>query len=426
MVFGAAKRGLGVPALLDAITRYLPGPEDTSRDALSGVVFKLDRDPAMGRLAYVRLFGGSLRNRDSVRNATQGYDGKVTQIRKMYARAHEDVGELAAGDIGALCGLGAVRAGDVLGDPAGVPRSHALAAPTLSVRVHPAAERDLPRLVEALQDLTDEDPLLDVQWLPEVREVHVTVMGTIQVEVLDTVLRARFGLEARFDPPTVIYRETPARSGEGFESYTMPKPCWAVLRFAIEPGARGSGLVYSSLVSAKRLLPHYQREVERRVPEALTQGLRGWQVTDLTVTLVDGEYHHIHTHPLDWSIATPLAIMNGLVNCGTTLLEPLYRFRLTVPEDLAGRVLGELIRMRGTLEPAAAQGGRYVVEGDLPVATSLDFPRRLGMLTGGRGVLSTRFGGYQPSPPDVEAARQRVGVDPRDRPKFILARRGAL
>jgi ribosomal protection tetracycline resistance protein len=427
VLFGSAKLGIGMSELLDGVADYLPAPPHAAVDhAPAGVVFKLDHDAVMGRVAYVRLFGGRVRARDLVHNATQGHDRKVTQIRKMYARVHEELSEFAAGDIAAVCGLGQVRAGDVLGDPASVPHAPQVAMPLLSVRVRPIQPGDFPRLLEALQQLSDEDPLLDLQWIPEVRELHIKVMGTVQVEILQNMLHSRFHLDALFDPPTVIYRETPARAGEGYEAYTMPKPCWAILRFLIEPGPRGSGLAYGGHVPANRLLPAYQREVERRVPEALKQGLLGWQVTDLRVTLIDGEHHLVHTHPLDWSIATPMAIMNGLANTGTILLEPLYQFRLTVPEECSGKVLGDLLRMRATISTQTFGGTRSLIEGSLPVATSLDYPAHLGMVTGGRGVLTTRYGGYQPAPTDVHATRDRIGVNPLDRAKFILAMRGAL
>jgi ribosomal protection tetracycline resistance protein len=428
VLFGASARaGLGVRELMDAIVELLPPPPAAKEaDPFSAVVFKLDRDPAMGRVAYVRLFGGRLRNRDAVANATQGIDAKVSQIRKMYARHHEDVGTLEAGDIAALCGLGTVRVGDVLGDPDAVPPAHSLATPVLSVRVHPDAVADYARLALALQELNDEDPLLDLQWNPEIRELHVKVMGTIQIEVLTSLLRSRFGLNARFDPPTVIYQETPTQAGEGYVAYTMPKPCWAILRFAIEPGPRGSGLQYSSVVNPTDLLANYQREVEKRVPEALRQGLLGWQVTDLKITLIYGQHHVYHTHPLDWWVATPMGIMDGLTNTGTTLLEPVYAFRISVPETLGGKVLGDLISMRADFEPPVVAGGRFTVDGLLPVATSMDYPVRLSALTSGRGTISLRFHGYQPAPPDVHAERQRTGVDPRDRAKYILSVRGAL
>ena len=424
---GAVLRGVGARELLDAIVAYLPPPPaGAAEQPLAGVVFKLDRDPAMGRVAYVRLFGGRLRNRETVRNTTRGEEAKVSQIRKMYARHHEDIGAIAAGDIAALCGLGAVRVGDVLGSAAGVPPMERLAVPVLNVRVHPESPADLPRLVQALQELTDEDPMLDLQWHSKIRELHVKVMGAIQIEVLGSLLRSRFGLGARFDPPSVIYRETPTQPGEGFVAYTMPKPCWAVLRFRIEPGARGSGLQYAANVPADRLLPAYQREVERRVPEALQQGLLGWQVTDLKVTLIDGEHHLVHTHPLDWFVATPMGIMDGLTNTGTTLLEPIYSFRITVPEELGGKILGDLLQMRGQFDGPVVAGGRFTVDGTVPVATALDYPIRLASLASGRGVMSTRFAGYQPAPAGVIANRERLGVDPRDRAKYILSVRGAL
>ena len=426
VLFGASNKGLGVRELLEAVVRYLPPPAADPGAPLAGVVFKVERDNAMGRMAYVRLYGGQVRNRDGVAIPTRGADGKVTQIRKMYARHHEDVGALQAGEIGVLCGLGAVRVGDVLGDPAGVPAVHEWVHPVLSVRVHPMREADLPKLVEALQELTDEDPHLDFRWLQEVRELHVKVMGAIQIEILTSLLQSRFGLAVRFEAPSVIYCETPTHVGEGYEAYTMPKPCWAVLRFHMEPGARGSGLVYSSVVGADQLLPAYQREVEKRVPQALEQGLRGWQVTDLRVTLVYGQHHIYHTHPLDWAVATPMAIMNGLTNTGTTLLEPLYSFRATVPDEAGGRLLSELVQMRGQFEPPVVTGGRFIVDGVLPVATSLDFGPRLASLTGGRGVIATRFAGYQAAPAGVSVARPRMGVNPLDRAKYILSVRGAL
>ena len=140
VLFGSAKKGIGVAELLDAMAWYLPPPRAAeAQSPVHGLVFKLERDSAMGRVAYVRLFGGQVRTRDVVHNATQGYDGKVTQIRKMYARFHEDVRELTAGDIAGLCGLGAVRVGDVLGDPAGVPHLSKIAIPLLRVRVHAEA-----------------------------------------------------------------------------------------------------------------------------------------------------------------------------------------------------------------------------------------------------------------------------------------------
>lgn len=426
VLYGASNRGIGVDKLMDAIIKLLPPPAGDPDAPLSGIVFKLDKDPTMGRVAYVRLYEGVLRNRDAARNYTQDIEEKITQIRKVEGQRSEDVGVLSAGDIAAVFGWSRARIGDVIGSPDGVPGERRLAEPLLTVQAHWRNESEYAAVVAAFQELAEEDPQLDVQWLPEDRELHLKVMGPIQVEVLGQMMVSRFGLEVTFGEPSVIYKETPIAPGEGFVAYTMPKPCWAILRFKIEPLPRGSGLSFSSVVRTERLLERYQKEVARRVPEALEQGLRGWPVTDLKITLVEGEHHVWHTHPLDFVVATPMGIMDGLVNTGTKLLEPMLNFRLSTPEEFGGKILSELVLMRGTFDTPIVRGGRMELEGALPVATSLDFPARLGSLTKGRGTLTAFFGGYRDCPSDVEATRRRRGVNPLDTAKWILATRNAL
>ncbi|MFC4812216.1 GTP-binding protein [Paenibacillus sp. GCM10023250] len=426
VLFGASGRGLGVTELMDAIVTYLPAAAGSTEGPASGVVFKMERDPVMGKIAYVRLYEGTIRNRDAVYNHTRDVYDKVTQIRRVHGAKSEDIGVLAAGDIAAVYGLSRARIGDVLGSPEGVPGEKRLAVPLLTVQVQWGSEADYPAVVAAFQELADEDPLLDLQWLQDERELHLKVMGPIQMEVLTSILLSRFKLAVTFGAPSVIYKETPAMAGEGFVAYLAPKPCWAILRFAIEPGERGSGLVYKSLARGERLLESYQNEVARRVPEALQQGLRGWEVTDLSVTLVEGEHHVWHTHPLDFVIATPMGIMNGLANVGTKLLEPLLRFRMSVPEEYGGKVMNELVVMRGEFDAPVLRQERMELEGLLPVATSLDFPARLGAMTKGRGTLTTFFAGYRECPPDVDVSRPRRGVNPLDEAKYILSMRNAM
>ncbi|NWL89936.1 GTP-binding protein [Paenibacillus sp. 79R4] len=426
VMYGAASRGTGIAALLDAIVQYLPDAGGNPQGALSGIVFKIERDKTMGRMAYVRVYEGSMRNRDIVYNHTQGIQEKVTQIRKVEGGRTEDLGLLEAGDIAAVCGLTQVRIGDVLGGPEAIPPEAHLAVPLLTVRVHWANEEQYPQVVQALQGLSDEDPLLDVQWLQDERELHAKVMGPIQLEILSSILETRYGLAVTFGQPSVIYKETPLQEGEGFIAYTMPKPCWAILRFKIEPGPRGSGLVYESQVKSEELLAQYQNEVQRRVPEALMQGLYGWEVTDLKVTLVYGQHHVWHTHPLDFAVATPMGIMDGLTNTGTALLEPMLRVRIIVPEENGGRVMNDLAQMRGTFEPPVLQGERMLIEGRVPLATSMNYPVELSSYTKGRSTFASFFDGYEPCPPEVKAVRQRRGVNPLDQAKYILSVRKAL
>jgi ribosomal protection tetracycline resistance protein len=426
ILFGVSSKGLGVTDLMDAMIEYLPEPSGDAENPLSGVVFKIERDKTMGKLAFVRVYHGTIRNRDIVVNTTQGIEEKVTQIRKIDGRKVEDIGLVQAGDIAAICGLAQARIGDILGDPGAVPLAPQMAVPLLNVQVFAADELQYAALAAALQELTEEDPLLDMQWLQEERELHLKVMGPIQLEIITSLLKTRFGLTVTFGPPSVIYKETPSTAGEGYIAYTMPKPCWAILRFRIEPGQQGSGLRYQSLVRTESLLVRYQNEVERRMPEALQQGLYGWEVTDIIVTLIEGEHHVWHTHPLDFAVATPMGIMDGLAHTGTTLLEPLLRFRITVPEETGGKVMNDLIQMRATFDVPVTIKNRLTVEGILPVATSLDYAVKLGSLTGGRGTMTTFFAGYQPCPSDFQISRPRRGVNPLDQSKYILSVRKAL
>ncbi|KAA1187550.1 GTP-binding protein [Paenibacillus sp. B2(2019)] len=426
MVYGVAAKGLGITALLDAMVEYFPRAGGNVEGPVSGIVYNIQRDKSMGRMAFVRLYEGTIRNRDTVMNYTQDIQGKVTQIRKVEGGRTEDVGSLEAGDIAVIYGLSGVRIGDVLGHPEAIPEEAKLAVPLLTVRVFWGTDMDDHKVIGALQELADEDPLLDAQWLQDERELHIKVMGPIQLEILNSVLEERYALKVTFGQPSVIYKETPASAGEGFIAYTMPKPCWAILRFQIEPGPPGSGLVYDSVVRSSDLLPQYQSETARRVPEALQQGLYGWEVTDLKVTLIEGQHHVWHTHPLDFAVATPMGIMDGLARVGTKLLEPILQVRIVVPEENGGRVMNDLVQMRGTFEPPVLQGERMIIEGRLPLATSLDYPVTLSSYTKGRSTFTSFFAGYEECPPDVSAERTRRGVNPLDQAKYILSVRKAL
>lgn len=426
LVYGVAAKGTGITELLDAMIDYFPRAGGDAEQPLSGIVYNIQRDKSMGRMAFLRLYEGTIRNRDTVTNYSQGIEAKVTQIRKVEGGRTEDVGALEAGDIAVVYGLSGVRIGDVLGRPDAIPQEAKLAVPLLTVRVFWGADMDDHKVIGALQELADEDPQLGAEWLPEERELHIKVMGPIQLEVLDSVLQSRYGLKVTFGQPSVIYKETPRAAGEGYVAYLMPKPCWAILRFHIEPGPPGSGLVYESVVRSSDLLPQYQNETARRVPEALQQGLYGWEVTDLKVTLVEGNHHVWHTHPLDFAVATPMGLMDGLNRIGTRLLEPILAVRIALPEENAGRVMNDLVQMRGSFEPPVLQGERMIIEGRLPLATSLDYPVTLSSYTKGRSTFASAFAGYEPCPPDVTAERTRRGVNPLDQAKYILSVRKAL
>lgn len=420
---GSALKGEGIDALLDAIKFYLPAPKLS--EGLSAVVAGIGHDRVMGKTALVRMYGGSLSNRDGVTIPSTGELQKISQVRRRGAKRYSDIGSVSGGDIAQLCGLPGLKIGDIIGEKPPIPPV-SLSEPLLRVKVVPERDGEYTPLVQALSELSDEDPKLNMQWESETRELFISILGRIQLESISALLDERFALHPSFGPPSVIYKETPSKTGEGFDSYTMPKPCWAVLRFLIEPLPRGSGLEYSSVVENNKIFYRYQHQVEQALPGALRQGNYGWEVTDLRVTLIDGGHHTIHTHPLDFVTCTPMAILDGLRNTGTTLLEPMQRVRITVREDLGGRVIRDILDMRGEFDSPVIKKGSFTLEGLLPVSTSMDYPAEIGIMSGGRGLMSASFAGYRPCPVELGATTPYRGICPLDRAKYILKIRGAI
>lgn len=422
---GSALTDTGVDLLLDALTSYAsPVRNDPEEADLSGVVFKIEHDKTMGKVSFVRLYGGELRNRDTI--LLPGGEHKITQIRRCHADRFTDVGVAKRGDVAAICGLSSAKVGDVLGRKSDLLKEYALSVPLLKVRVQHSDQLSVASVLTSFRELAEEDPKLDVCYNEDEKEIDISITGTVQLEILTALCKERYGFDVTFSPPTVIYKETPLSHGFGFDAYTMPKPCWAVIKFEIEPGPRGSGLVYKSVVPNGKILYRYQNHIATCLPDALKQGVYNWEVTDLKVTLVDGGSHHIHTHPLDFFLCTPLALIDGLQNTGTGLMEPINRIRVVAPEEFAGRIIGDMVAMRGQYDSPVIADGRITLEAEVPVAESLDYSVRLAAATGGKARLSSRFLRYDLCPPGVGQPTKRRGPDPRDRAKWILYHRNAM
>jgi len=301
-----------------------------------------------------------------------------------------------------------------------------LREPLLAVRVTPVDRSKDPECRRALMELAGEDPLLSIAYNEETKETTLKAMGKMQLEILDEMLRTRFSLPCQFTQPQLIYRETVTAPCEGFVAYTMPKPCWAIISLLIEPLPRGSGIQFESKVAPKDIALRYQHQVENALPLALRQGMKGWQVTDVKITLTGGNHHEIHTHPLDFIVATPMAMMDGLRRGGTQLLEPVLEAHIWAPEHLSGRIISDINQMRGSVEQTVNARGMMRILATLPAATSLSYPETLLQLTSGRGGMTTKLIGYQNAPDNVQEEMPRRGVNPLDTAKYILAARSAL
>lgn len=430
---GSALKNDGVGELLEAIVKYLPSPAHS--DELCGVVFASRQDRNLGRGVWVRLYGGSLEAREVITlpAGTDPITGEQKQVQYKITQIHDTElspsGRIGCGEIGVVYGLGDVRIGQILGHKELAGRRvepGSLRTPLIAVQAIPSSPDKMQDLRRACEILSGEDPLLQVQYVRYLNELHLKVMGAIQLEILEELLLSRFDLKVTFDDPAIIYKETVSRPCVGFVAYTMPKPCWAILKFEITPAPRGSGVTFSSTVPLARIMGCYQRQVEQTIPAALKQGRRGWEVTDVNIKLVDGEHHLMHTHPLDFIVATPMGIQDGLERGGSTLLEPILAARFILPSDFMGRVMSDVVAMRGEVTDSEYDGDRVILNALIPVESSLDYSIKLAAFTSGRGAMSVKLHGYRECPPELGRTAKRRSIDPLDKSKYILAVRGAL
>ncbi len=430
---GSALTGEGVDALLDAMTAFLPPPR--MQDALSGVVFASETDRVLGRGVWVRLYGGSLAARQGVElpgrldpatGTVSMVTQKITQVRNVDG---SDCGKIEAGGIGVIFGLGHLPVGQVIGKEEDLPRRvrpGSFRTPLLTVKAVPENPEDMDRLRKAAAEMSEEDPLLEASYSRTLGELQFHVMGNIQQEILEEDLKTRYDLDVKLMKPSVMYRETIARETVGFAAYTMPKPCWAILKFLMKPLPPGSGITFESIVPGRQILEGYQHQVEQALPLALKQGRLGWPVTDVAITLIDGNHHQFHTHPLDFIVATPWAIQDGLARGGSVLLEPILRIRFLLPPECVGRVMSDVAGMRGTVVDTQADAERVVLTALVPLASSMDYAQVLSAVTSGRGGMSVQLNGYAPCPLELGTTCPRRGVDPLDTSRYILAARSAL
>lgn len=423
---GAAKYSIGIDNLLSAIQTYLPIAKhsDTNKPP-SGIVFKVTHHPQHGRIAHTRLYQGKISVRDKIMH--KGEYLKANQLIQKLGCNEQHVNAYSNGDIAGICGLPNVLPGDILGETIPeLPENVSMHSPLLTVQAKAQNDRDYAALADALTELSAEDPALEFEWLKEEQELHIKIMGWIQIQILESVLENQYGISAKFENPTVIYKETPSQTGEGFVRYWMPKPCWAILKFKIEPLPKGSGVIYESEISVDDVHRKYQNEVERTIPKALKQGIKGWEVTDIRITLIEGEDHPVHSRPGDFIVATPMGIMEGLKTTGTKFLEPILDFRISADEDLLGNIAGDITQMRGTFSAPTIENGKFILKGKLPLASSLDYPVKLASRSGGKASIHTSLSHYQACDDNLGVERAYKGISPLDTSKYILKARKAL
>ncbi len=425
VLFGSAKMDLGIETLLNQITTLFQVKNSINNEP-SAKIFKVEYDTKLGRLAHAKLYSGQLKNKDTIWSHHLKKEIKINQIFQRKLGKMVQVGELAAGEIGVMTTSDLVLAGDVLGKENFEDDFNKISQAVLSVQAVAEEEKDYQQLGEALEILNIEDPQLDFRWYKEEHEFHLKILGPIQTEVLKDSLANRFGISTNFLTPKVIYQETPKQSAEGYVQYWMPKPCWAIMTFLIEPAPLGSGVTFLSKVRTDDISVKYQNEVKRAIPWSLRQGIKGWEVTDIKITLMEGSEHTMHSNPGDFLLATPMGIMRGLELAETELLEPMYAFQIKANQELLGAIASDLNQMNAQINSPTFDDDFFILTGRVPVEKAMNYGIKFSATTSGKGRLKLTLDGYEKTITSEEKIRAYKGVSPLDEAQWILHNRGAF
>jgi ribosomal protection tetracycline resistance protein len=406
--FGSAITGAGVDALTAGIAELLPAEQGDVDGPLSGTVFKIERGGAGERIAYARVFSGTVKTRDRL-TVRGDEEAKVTALEVFDRGSVVQQASVSAGRIAKLWGLGPVQIGDAIG--AARPTSgYTFARPTLETVVVPHRTADRGALHVALTQLAEQDPLIAFRQDETRRELSVSLYGEVQKEVIQATLANDFGLGVSFRETTTICIERPVGTGAAVEIMEQdPNPFLATVGLRVDPAPVDSGVAFRLEVELGSMPSAFFNAVEETVMQTLSQGgLHGWEVTDCTVTMTHSGYaaRQSHSHAVfdksmsstagDFRSLTPLVLMSALGKAGTAVYEPMHRFGLELPADTLGPALAVLARLRGVPDAPTMRGSSCLLEGEIPAARVHELTQQLPALTRGEGVLESAFDRYQP------------------------------
>ena len=408
--FGAALHLTGVGEFLEALRRFTVPP--VYPEAFAARVYKITRDPQAGRLTWLKVTGGCLRVRTTVAYTPRGgepMEEKVIQLRQYSGAGFKPVDEVPAGEVCAVAGLSALRAGDVLGaEPEGI---RPLLNPVMTYRLNLPPQCDVRTALPKLRQLEEEEPQLHIAWNEQLRELQLQLMGEVQLEIVKSLISERFGWEVTIDSGRISYRETIAAPVEGVGHFE-PLRHYAEVHLLLEPLPLGSGLVFCSTCSEDVLDRNWQRLILTHLKEKTHPGvLTGSPITDMKLTLAAGRAHLKHTEGGDFRQATYRAVRQGLMQARSVLLEPYYRFTLTVPPEQLGRAINDIRAMSGTFGAPRETPGGMQLSGSVPVSEMQGYAAQLAAYSRGQGRLSCLAEGYVPCH-NTQQVVAELGYDP--------------
>ncbi|MBC7235301.1 MAG: elongation factor G [Chloroflexi bacterium] len=430
---GAALRNKGVQPVLDAIVDYLPSPLDVPpirgvhpetgeeivrhadpQEPLAALVFKIVTDPFVGRLAYMRLYSGTLRSNSSVHNYPKDRKERIGRLLHMYANHREEVDQVSAGDIVAVGGLKFTFTGDTLCDPAHpvVLESIVFPEPVIYVAIEPRTAAEEQKMLDALRALADEDPTFKFRVDENTGQTLISGMGELHLEILVERLMREFNVRAKVGKPQVAYRETitkRVRSDGEFTLQRSGKLLSAAVTLELAPLAKGQGFVFENELPPIRLPAEYAKAVRAAVEESLAAGvLAGYPIVDIRVTLVDAMFVEGETSEAAFHSAASIAFNKGVREAGPVLLEPIMRIEVVAPEENTGDVIADMNARRGEIQGMEPlPGGVQAIRGLVPLAEMFGYATDVRSVTQGRGAFTMEFDHYAPVPESV--AQQILG-----------------
>ena len=420
---GSSLKNKGTQILLDAVIDYLPSPVDIPAvqgiDAdneeeiielpaddsapMSALVFKIVTDPYVGRLAYFRVYSGVINQGSMVLNTSKGKRERIGRLIRMYADRREDITEVRAGDIGAVLGFKETFTGDTLCDNKKVVLENiTFPEPVISIAIEPKSTADQDKMGEALRKLSEEDPTFRVRSDENTGQTIISGMGELHLDVLVDRMLREFKVQANVGRPRVAYRESITRPVEKishkYAKQTGGRGQYGHVVISLEPGERGSGVLFENKIVGGAIPKEYIPAVEKGIKESADSGvLAGYPVVDMKVSLFDGSFHEVDSSEMAFKIAASMAFKEGVQKGGPVLLEPMMKVEVVVPEDYLGDIIGQVNSRRGNvlgmeMRPGNAQAIRAMV----PLAEMFGYATELRSATQGRGVFSMEFDHYQP------------------------------
>lgn len=423
--FGSALKMQGISEFVEGFAFFTREPHYTAE--FGACVFKISHDRQGNRLSWIKVTGGELTAKMMLPEA--GGAEKVDQVRVYSGAKFTTVESVPAGTVCAVTGPAHTFPGEGLG--AARNAAQPVLRPVLTYTLLPGGN-DMHACLQALRELEDEEPLLHVVWQERLQEAHVQLMGAVQLEIIEQLMHDRFGLDIAFGPGSILYAETITAPGEGVGHFE-PLRHYAEVHVLIEPLKRGSGLEFATDVSEDELDRNWQRLIMQHLQETEHPGvLIGAPITDMRLTLIGGRGHLKHTEGGDFRQATYRAVRQGLMEARETghcaLLEPWYRFRLELPQEMLGRALSDVQRMGGESAAPQIEDGLAVVEGAAPVSEMRDYAMDVNAYTHGEGRLALMFGGYRECHDEqtvVEAADYDLEADLEHTPDSVFCAHGA-